>query len=70
MKKKRCTRSFFSRPLPGRIVIVITYKQKRETLRKKKQQQQRKSSKIKLIDALSISNDIDIHIPLKPFPSP
>lgn len=69
MKKKRCTRSFFFRPLPGRIVIVITYKQKRETLREKKKQQ-RKSSKIKLNDALSLSNDIDIHMPLKPFPSP
>lgn len=66
MKKKRCTRSFFFRPLPGRIVIVITYKQKRETLRKK----QRKISKIKLNYALSLSNDIDIHMPLKPFPSP
>lgn len=57
-------KKLFFRPLPGRIVIVITYKQKRETLRKKKY------SKIKLIDALSLSNDIDIHIPLKPFLSP
>lgn len=35
-KRKDAQEAFFSRPLPGRIVIVITYKQKRETLRKKK----------------------------------
>lgn len=65
-RKRKDAQEAFFRPLPGRIVIVITYKQKRETLRKK----QRKISKIKLNYALSLSNDIDIHMPLKPFPSP